>query len=94
MNLNYLRNREDKIAYISKEEALIAISEEREKGIFEAIHVCNSDYQQVIQQMCNDFISLKRINKSDVVRILSSYADINLGEDINPYLEDEEDNGK
>ena len=37
MNLNYLRNREDKIAYISKEEALIAISEAREEGFKEGI---------------------------------------------------------
>ena len=37
MNLNYLRNMDDKIASMSKEEALIAISEAREEGFKEGI---------------------------------------------------------
>ena len=57
-------------------------------GIFYGIQCCNADYQQVIQQMYKDFISLKRINKADMKRILTQYIEIELGEDVNPFLED------
>jgi hypothetical protein len=42
----------------------------------------------MVQQIYKEFTDLKRIRKKDVEIILSRYANIELGEDINPFLEE------
>lgn len=57
-------------------------------GIFYGIRQCNSEFQVMFQQIYKEFTDLKRIRKKDVEIILSRYANIELGEDINPFLEE------
>ena len=57
-------------------------------GVLYGINSCNADYQLVIQQIHKELNDLKRIRKKDIQRILEQFADISLGDDVNPFLED------
>ena len=72
-----------------KDDIFDAIEVAHEDGMFNAITCCNSEYAVIFQNMYTEFINLKRINKIDMKRILTHYAEINLGDEINPYLEEE-----
>lgn len=58
-------------------------------GVFNGIRQCNAEFQVILQQIHKDFTDLKRIRKKDVEIILNEYANIELGEDVNPFLEEE-----
>jgi hypothetical protein len=59
------------------------------EGVLHGIRACNTDYQLAIQQIHKDFIGLRRITKKDMVRILETYAEVDLGDDVNPFFEDD-----
>lgn len=57
-------------------------------GILFGIHNCNAEFQVILQEIYTEFNSLNRINKGDMVKILMKHSSKELGEDINPFLED------
>ena len=57
-------------------------------GVLYGINSCNADYQLALQQIHKELNDLRRIRKKDVQRILEQFTDINLGDDVNPFLED------
>lgn len=57
-------------------------------GILFGIQNCNAEFQAILQEIYTEFNSLKRINKGDMVKILMKHSSKELGEDVNPFLED------
>jgi len=56
-------------------------------GILFGIRNCNAEFQVILQEIYTEFNNLKRINKSDMVKILMKHSSKELGEDVNPFLE-------
>ena len=59
---------------------------EYKEGITYGINVCNSEFQVLLTDTYNKFNNLKRINKSDVERILTEVSKISLGDDFNQNM--------
>ena len=57
-------------------------------GVLFGIQNCNAEFQVILQEIYTEFNSLKRINKGDMVKILMKHSSKELGEDVNPFLED------
>jgi hypothetical protein len=51
------------------------------------IRITNAEFKAIIQNMFEEFNALQRINKKDMRKILEKYAEMELGEEVNPYLE-------
>jgi len=57
-------------------------------GILSGIRNCNAEFQVILQEIYTEFNNLKRINKGDMVKILMKHSSKELGEDVNPFLEE------
>ena len=57
-------------------------------GILFGINNCNAEFQVILQDIYTEFNNLKKINKNNIIKILMKYSSKELGEDVNPFLEE------
>lgn len=72
-----------------QEENTTVVMGDYNDGVLYGIRICNAEFQSILQQIHKELTDLRNIRKREVERVLTEYASIELGEDINPFLEEE-----